>query len=60
MDKAGLLETRAVPVSPAVAETYAAARAAYAAGDLGPLQGRLAIGGNEDRIAGFIEGVVEH
>jgi len=51
MDKAGLLETRAVPVSPAVAETYAAARAAYAAGDLGPLQGRLAMNFLMDRSA---------
>jgi len=51
MDKAGLLETRAVPVSPAVAEAYAAARAAYAAGDLGPLQGRLAMNFLLDRSA---------
>lgn len=51
MDKAGLLETRAVPVSPAVAEAYAAAKAAYAAGDLGPLQGRLAMNFLLDRSA---------
>jgi CubicO group peptidase (beta-lactamase class C family) len=51
MDKAGLLETRAVPVSPAVADAYAAARAAYAAGDLGPLQGKLAMNFLLDRSA---------
>jgi CubicO group peptidase (beta-lactamase class C family) len=52
MDKAGLLEPRAVPVSPAVAEAFAAARAAYAAGDLGPLEGRLAMNFLMDRSAG--------
>lgn len=51
LDKAGLLETRAVPVSPAIADAYAAARAAYAAGDLGPLQGRLAMNFLLDRSA---------
>ncbi len=51
MDKAGLLETRAVPVSPAVAAAYAAARAAYAAGDLGPLRGKLAMNFLLDRSA---------
>lgn len=51
MDKAGLLEARAVPVSPAVAEAYAAAKAAYAAGDLAPLQGRLAMNFLMDRSA---------
>ncbi len=51
MDKAGLLETRAVPVSPAVADAYAGARAAYAAGDLGPLQGKLAMNFLLDRSA---------
>jgi len=51
MDKAGLLETRAIPVSPAVANAYAAARAAYAAGDLGPLQGKLAMNFLLDRSA---------
>ncbi|MBO9697736.1 MAG: beta-lactamase family protein [Sphingopyxis sp.] len=51
MDKAGLLETRPVPVSAAIAEAYAAARAAYAAGDLGPLQGRLAMNFLLDRSA---------
>ena len=51
IDKAGLLETRAVPVSPAVADAYAAAKAAYAAGDLGPLQGKLAMNFLLDRSA---------
>lgn len=51
MDKAGLLEARAIPVSPAVAEAYAAAKAAYDAGDLGPLQGRLAMNFLMDRSA---------
>ncbi|KTE08224.1 serine hydrolase domain-containing protein [Sphingopyxis sp. H115] len=51
MDQAGLLEPRAVPVSPAVAEAYAAAKAAYAAGDLGPLGGRLAMNFLMDRSA---------
>src|SRR3546814_4854819 len=43
MDKAGLLKARSIPVSPTVADAYAAAKAAYAAGDLGPLQGKLAM-----------------
>ena len=51
MDRAGLLKTRAVPVSPAVADAYAAARSAYAAGDLGPLQGKLAMNFLLDRSA---------
>ncbi|AJA10509.1 putative beta-lactamase precursor (penicillin-binding protein) [Sphingopyxis fribergensis] len=51
MDKAGLLEARSVPVSPAVADAYAAVRAAYAAGDLGPLQGKLAMNFLLDRSA---------
>lgn len=51
MDKVGLLETRPVSVSPAVADAYAAARAAYAAGDLGPLQGKLAMNFLLDRSA---------
>ncbi len=51
IDKAGLLETRAVPVSPPVAEAYAAARAAYAAGDLAPLDGKLAMNFLLDRSA---------
>lgn len=51
MDRAGLLEARAEPVSSAVAGAYAAAKAAYAAGDLGPLQGRLAMNFLMDRSA---------
>lgn len=51
MDKAGLLAWRDEPVSPEVAEAYAAAKAAYAAGDLGPLQGRLAMNFLMDRSA---------
>ncbi|QCB53470.1 class A beta-lactamase-related serine hydrolase [Sphingopyxis sp. PAMC25046] len=51
MDRAGLLEPRTVPVSPAVAEAYAAAKAAYAAGNLDPLQGRLAMNFLMDRSA---------
>ena len=51
MDKAGLLETRAVPVSPAVADAFAATRAAYAAGNIGPLNGKLAMNFLLDRSA---------
>lgn len=51
MDKAGLLADRPVPVSDAVAKTFAAARAAYAAGDLGPLDGKLAMNFLLDRSA---------
>ena len=51
MSKAGLLETRAVPVSPAVSATFEAARAAYVAGHLGPLEGRLAMNFLLDRSA---------
>ena len=51
MDRAGLLEPRPVPVSPAVAQAYAAAKAAYAVGNLGPLQGRLAMNFLMDRSA---------
>ena len=51
MDKAGLLESRAVPVSAAVADAYAAAKSAYAAGNLGPLEGRLAMNFLMDRSA---------
>lgn len=51
MDKAGLLPSRAVPVSPAVADAYAAAKAAYAAGNLGPFEGRLAMNFLMDRSA---------
>lgn len=51
MDKAGLLAWRDEPVSPEVARAYAAAKEAYAAGDLGPLQGRLAMNFLLDRSA---------
>ncbi len=51
MDKAGLLKGRDTPVSPAVADMFAAARAAYAAGDLGPLDGKLAMNFLMDRSA---------
>ncbi|SBV31267.1 conserved exported protein of unknown function [uncultured Sphingopyxis sp.] len=51
MERAGLLEPREVPVSSAVAEAYAAAKAAYAAGDLGALRGRLAMNFLMDRSA---------
>jgi CubicO group peptidase (beta-lactamase class C family) len=51
IEKAGLLEPREVPVSRAVAQAYAAAKAAYAAGDLGPLRGRLAMNFLMDRSA---------
>ncbi|HET6525213.1 serine hydrolase domain-containing protein [Sphingopyxis sp.] len=51
MERAGLLEPREVPVSSAVAEAYAAAKAAYAAGNLSPLQGRLAMNFLMDRSA---------
>ncbi|WP_168454323.1 serine hydrolase domain-containing protein [Sphingopyxis microcysteis] len=51
MDKAGLLTGRAVPITPAVADAYAAARAAYAAGNLAPLDGKLAMNFLLDRSA---------
>jgi len=51
MDKAGLLADRPLPVSDAVAAAFAAARAAYAAGDLGPLDGKLAMNFLLDRSA---------
>ncbi|MBA3941484.1 MAG: penicillin-binding protein [Sphingopyxis sp.] len=51
MDRAGLLDVRAVPVSTAVAAMFDAARAAYAAGHLGPLEGRLAMNFLLDRSA---------
>ncbi len=51
MDKAGLLAGRAVPTTPAVADAYAAARAAYAAGTLAPLEGKLAMNFLLDRSA---------
>ena len=51
MGRAGLLEARAVPVSPAVSEMFEAARAAYAAGNLGALEGKLAMNFLLDRSA---------
>lgn len=51
MHKAGLLEGRAVAVSPAIADLYAASKAAYAAGNLGPLRDRLAMNFLMDRSA---------
>lgn len=51
MEEAGLLERRPVPVTSAVAEAFAAVRAAYAAGTLGPLEGRLAVNFLMDRSA---------
>ncbi|OHD08589.1 serine hydrolase domain-containing protein [Sphingopyxis sp. RIFCSPHIGHO2_12_FULL_65_19] len=51
MERAGLLETRAVPVSAALADAYAAAKSTYAAGNLGPLEGRLAMNFLMDRSA---------
>src|SRR3546814_14106977 len=51
MYKAVLLRARSLPVSPAVAEAYAAAKAAYAAGHLGPLQGKLEMNFLMDRSA---------
>ena len=51
LDRAGLLETRAIPVSPAIAEMFEAARSAYAVGDLAPLKGKLAMNFLLDRSA---------
>ncbi|KQZ64318.1 penicillin-binding protein [Sphingopyxis sp. Root1497] len=51
MDKAGLLVRRDTPVSPAIAEMFAATQAAYAAGDLRPLDGKLAMNFLLDRSA---------
>ena len=51
MEKAGLLAERPVPVSPGVAQMFGAVRAAYAAGDLAPLEGRLAMNFLLDRSA---------
>ncbi len=51
MDKAGLLAGRAISTTPAVADAYAAARAAYAAGNLTPLDGKLAMNFLLDRSA---------
>ncbi len=51
MDKAGLLKSRAIPVSRPIAEMFSATRAAYAAGNLKPLDGRLAMNFLMDRSA---------
>ena len=51
MEQAGLLPDRAVPVSPAVADMFAAARGAYAAANLVPLDGKLAMNFLLDRSA---------
>lgn len=42
MHRAGLLKARVEPVSAAVADAHEAARRAFSAGNLGPLEGRLA------------------
>ncbi len=49
LHKAGLLKRREVPVSPALAANFAATRAAWDAGGLGPLKGRLAMNFLMDR-----------
>lgn len=51
MAKRGLIEARGVPVTAAVADAYAAAKAAYAEGNLGPLEGKLAMNFLLDRSA---------
>lgn len=51
MDKAGLLVRRDTPVSPVIAEMFAATRAAYAARNLKPLDGKLAMNFLLDRSA---------
>ena len=51
MDKAGLLVRRDAPVSPAIAAMFAATQAAYAAGNLQPLDGKLAMNFLLDRSA---------
>ena len=51
MDKAGLLESRTIPVSQSVTEMFAATQAAYAAGNLKPLDGKLAMNFLLDRSA---------
>lgn len=49
MHKAGLLKKRDMAVAPVLTEMQAAARAAYAAGNLAPLQGKLAMNFLMDR-----------
>lgn len=51
MHKAGLLKKREVPVSAAVAAMHEAALKAYAAGNIGPLDGKLAMNFLMDRSA---------
>lgn len=51
MFNAGLLNKRPVEVTPAVAEFYEAARRTYDAGNLGPLQGKLAMNFLMDKTA---------
>lgn len=51
MHKAGLLKKREVPVSAAVAAIHEAARKSYAAGNIGPLDGKLAMNFLMDRSA---------
>jgi CubicO group peptidase (beta-lactamase class C family) len=51
MHKAGLLKKRDVPVSAAVAAMHEAARKSYAAGNIGPLNGKLAMNFLMDRSA---------
>lgn len=51
MKNAGLLTGRAIPVTPVVEQMFAAARAAYAAGNLRPLDGKLAMNFLLDRSA---------
>lgn len=51
MEEAGLLKGRQVPVSPAVRDLFDRARAAYAAGNLGPVADRLAMNFLLDRSA---------
>ncbi|WP_447764906.1 serine hydrolase domain-containing protein [Sphingopyxis panaciterrae] len=51
LDRAGLLPSPETPVSPAIADMFAAARAAYAAGNLTPFDGKLAMNFLLDRSA---------
>ena len=51
MDRAGTIPPRKQPLNPLLAEMQDAARAAYAAGSLAPLQGRLAMNFLMDRSA---------
>lgn len=51
MDKAGLLKRREIPISPAIAQMHDAVRKAYDAGNLEPLEGKLAMNFLMDRSA---------